>query len=346
MRKLHKKTILRMVCLVLAMVCFGLALAVVDSLNNPGTQEEVVQTTPATEEASDLYADDDGIARVYYDGRWYVLRSNLETILVMGVDDSGEQKDYGSNINSAQADFLLLLILDHDTGSYSGIQLNRDTMTEITTIGALGDYAGTTVAQLALAHTFGSGLQDSCQYTVKAVSNLLFGVEIDHYVALSMDAIGVMNDQVGGVTVTIPVDMTAVDPAFVEGATVTLDGIQAETFVRARQNVDDSTNLSRMKRQQIYMSAWKQAAQEKIENDAGFALESILAISNYMVSDMSVFELSDFSNAMAGYDDQGVQETAGEAVLGDEYMEYYVDEDALYQQVIDLFYQADVSNEA
>jgi LCP family protein required for cell wall assembly len=217
-------------------------------------------------------------------------------------------------------------------------------MTEITTIGALGDYAGTVVAQLALAHTFGSGLKDSCQYTVEAVSNLLFGVDIDHYVALSMDAIGVMNDQVGGVTVTVPVDMTVVDPSFTEGATVTLDAAQAEAFVRTRKDVDDSSNLSRMKRQQVYMSAWKQAALTKMSSDSGFALESILAISAYMVSDMSVFDLSDFANSMAEYTDQGIQETEGEAVLGDEYMEFYVDEDALYQQVISLFYQPDDPN--
>jgi LCP family protein required for cell wall assembly len=344
MRKLQKKTILRIICLILALVCFGLALAVVDTLKNPTTQEETVQTTPTAEVVSDLYAEDDGVARVYYDGQWYELQSGIETILVMGVDDSGEQQDYGSNINSAQADFLLLFILNHETQTYSALQLNRDTMTEITTIGALGDYAGTVVAQLALAHTFGSGLKDSCQYTVEAVSDLLFGVDIDHYVALSMDAIGVMNDQVGGVTVTVPVDMTVVDPSFTEGATVTLDAAQAEAFVRARKDVDDSSNLSRMKRQQVYMSAWKQAALAKMSSDSGFALESILAISSYMVSDMSVFDLSDFADSMSEYIDQGIQETEGEAVLGDEYMEFYVDEDALYQQVISLFYQPDDPN--
>jgi hypothetical protein len=59
---------------------------------------------------------------------------------------------------------------------------------------------------------------------------------------------------------------------------------------------------------------------------------------------MSVFDLSDFADSMAEYADQGIQETEGEAVLGDEYMEFYVDEDALYQQVISLFYQPDAPN--
>ena len=44
--------------------------------------------------------------------------------------------------------------------------------------------------QLALAHTYGSGEEDSCENTVLAVENLLYGVGIDHYVSLTMDGGG------------------------------------------------------------------------------------------------------------------------------------------------------------
>ncbi len=242
---------------------------------------ERVQSTQTDEQVSDPYEDKDGVVRIFYEGKWYIPR-DIETILVLGVDDMGKQKDYGSNINHAQADFLLLLLVNHETKQYT---------------------------------------------------------EIDHYAALSMDAIGIMNDQVGGVTVTVPVDMTKYDAALAEGATVTLDAEQAETFVRSRKDVDDSTNLSRMKRQQLFMSAWKTAMLSRVERDTGFVLESILMISEYLVSDMTAFELSDFANAVAEYEDQGIKETAGKDVAGETYMEFYVDEDLLNQQVVDLFYQ-------
>lgn len=343
MKKIRKKTLLRIFIVLMVIICFAIVLLAVEYFTAGRTSDVSAQLMQASASVSDPYEDDDGVARIYYEGEWYTPR-DVETILVIGVDDYGEQKDYGSNINHAQADFLLLLIVDHETEQYSALQLNRDTMTEITVIGAAGDYAGTTVAQLALAHTYGSGLADSCEYTVEAVSRLLYGVEIDHYAALSMDAIGVMNDQIGGVTVTVPVDMTIYDSALAEGATVTLNAEQAEIFVRYRKDVDDSTNLSRMKRQQIFMSAWKKAMHDKLENDSGFALEAVLSISNYLVSDMSAFELADFASAVADYADQGIQETEGENVIGDVYMEYYVDEELLYQQVIDLFYQMDSSD--
>ena len=48
------------------------------------------------------------------------------------------------------------------------IQLNRDTMTEIQILGVNGEPAVTMTGQLALAHTYGSGEEDSCENTVLA----------------------------------------------------------------------------------------------------------------------------------------------------------------------------------
>ena len=64
-----------------------------------------------------------------------------------------------------------------------------------------------------------------------------------------MTAIRVLNDLVGGVSVTMEEDGTQIDPAFVKGATVRLSGSQAEAFVRARMGLENDTNLARMQRQ-------------------------------------------------------------------------------------------------
>lgn len=334
MRILSKKALARIILVVVIVALFAVALYIVDHYSSR-KNDAVIQSQSAL---SDPYAEDDGVARVYYEGNWYVPKS-VETILIIGVDDEGEQQDYEGNVNHSMADFLMLLIVDHEENKYQALQLNRDTMTEITTEGVTGEYAGTAVAQLALAHSYGSGLEDSCEYTVRAVSDLLYGVQIEHYAALSMDSIGILNDAVGGVEVTVPVDMSAYDPKLTEGAQIRLNAEQAELFVRTRKDVDDSTNLSRMKRQQVFMSSFKNAALETAETDAEFALRTVLDISDYLVSDMSVYELSDFANILIDYEDLGVTETMGKNVAGEIYMEFYVDEDALYEQVIDLFYE-------
>ena len=69
---------------------------------------------------------------------------------------------------------------------------------------------------------------------VDAVSNLFYGMPINGYVALNMNAVAMINDAVGGVTVTVPEDMAQVDPSFAEGAAVTLTGDQALKFTRYR----------------------------------------------------------------------------------------------------------------
>ena len=57
----------------------------------------------------------------------------------------------------------------------------------------------------------------SCENTLNAVENLLEGADIEYYVAMNMDAIGILNDALGGVTVTLEDDFTAADPTHAAG---------------------------------------------------------------------------------------------------------------------------------
>ena len=106
-------------------------------------------------------------------------------------------------------------------------------MTQIQILGVTEEPAGSFTGQLALAHTYGSGEEDSCENTVLAVSNLLYGMEIDHYVSLTMDGVALLNDLVGGVPVEVLDDFSGIDDSLVQGETVTLRGRQALTYVRS-----------------------------------------------------------------------------------------------------------------
>ncbi len=86
-----------------------------------------------------------------------------------------------------------------------------------------------------------------------------------------MDAVPIINDAVGGVTVTVLDDMTSADPALEKGAEVTLQGKQALTYVRTRRGLDDSTNLHRMERQRQYMGELYKGLINKLSGDDGFA---------------------------------------------------------------------------
>ena len=280
----------------------------------------------------------DGREITYYNGTAYARREDLETVLLLGVDKFEGETPEGY-INNQQADFLLLLVMDKQNETCTPIQLNRDTMTQIQILGVTGELAGTFTGQLALAHTYGSGEEDSCENTVLAVENLLYGMEIDHYVSLTMDGVALLNDLVGGVTVEVLDDFSGIDDSLVQGETVTLQGQQALTYVRSRGGLEDSSNLRRMERQRQYLAALQQQLKAAVQQEDGFTLDALLQLNEYMVSDCTVNQLSDLGDSLATYQVSDILTTPGDAQEGEEFMEFTVDEDALQQLVMDVFYE-------
>lgn len=275
---------------------------------------------------------------VWYNGQKYVLRENIETLLLMGLDSyAGESLD--GYVNDDRADFLMLLLFDRDAGTCTSLHIDRDTMAEIQVIGVAGQALGTEWAQLALAHTYGSGMQDSCLYTVQAVSAFLYDTPVDHYLSLTMDAVKLLNDEAGGVTLTVMDDMTSIDPALVQGREVTLRGEQALKYVRSRTGLEDSTNRHRMERQRQYMNALYERLLSCYAEDKEFGAGALLKASDYMVSDCTISALSDLLEEASGYTFVGIDTIEGESVPGEKFMEFYPDEEKLQQLIIDLFYQ-------
>ena len=301
------------------------------------TQDAPV-SSPGPSSAVEADAPVDGREITYYNGTAYARREDLETVLLLGVDKFEGETPEGY-VNNQQADFLLLLVLDEENETCTPIQLNRDTMTQIQVLGVTGEPAGTMTGQLALAHTYGSGEEDSCENTVLAVSNLLYGMEIDHYVSLTMDGVALLNDLVGGVTVEVLDDFSGIDDTLVQGETVTLKGQQALTYVRSRGGMEDSTNLHRMERQRQYLAALQGQLSSKAQSDEGFTLEALLQLNEYLVSDCTVEQLSALGDNLAQYQVSDILTTQGEAQVGEEFMEFTVDETALQQLVLDVFYE-------
>lgn len=274
----------------------------------------------------------------FYNGTAYARREDLETVLLLGVDKFEGETPEGY-VNNQQTDFLLLLVMDKENETCTPIQLNRDTMTQIQILGVTGEPAGTFTGQLALAHTYGSGEEDSCENTALAVSNLLYGMEIDHYVSLTMDGVALLNDLVGGVTVEVLDDFSGIDDSLMQGEIVTLKGQQALTYVRSRGGMEDSSNLHRMERQRQYLAALQQQLKAAVRQEDGFTLDALLQLNEYMVSDCTVDQLSDLGDSLAAYQVSDILTTPGDAQEGEEFIEFTVDEAALQQLVMDVFYE-------
>lgn len=271
------------------------------------------------------------------EGTDYFPRQDITVVMVLGIDKYGVVEPSGSYNNDADADMVALLVFDETNETASALCLNRDTMLEMPVLGIGGKPAGTIFQQLTLAHTYGSGMQDSCENIRTAVSDFLYGLKIDYYLSMNMDAIAILNDAVDGVTVTVTDDFSGVDPSITMGE-VTLRGQQAISFVRTRKGVGDQLNLSRMERQNTYIEGFLASLRQKLEASDSFALTAYADISPYIVTDISSNAFSGMLQRYSDYSFAEIISPEGENVRGAEYMEFYVDEEKLDDLILRLFY--------
>lgn len=270
-------------------------------------------------------------------GVYYFPRQDITVFMVLGIDKYGEMQSSEYHRNSGDADMIALLIFDESEKTYTVLTINRDTMVEMPVLGTFGQQAGTSYGQLALAYTYGTGLEDSCENVKETLQNFIPGLTVDHYLAMDMDAISLLSDAVGGVTVTVTDDFSEVDSELPIG-TVTLKGQQAISFVQSRKGVGSQLNLSRMERQKEYMEGFVRSFKQALKANSTFVVSVYSDISPYIVTDCSSTVISTLSDRYADYELNEVISLTGENGLGEEYYEFYVDEDALLELRLKLLY--------
>ena len=286
------------------------------------------------------------VMAIGYQGHSYVPRENIETTLLIGTDVSEDETRDSRDWEYSLADMLMLIVADKDAKTYTALQINRDTVTTIQMVDDNGQFVDYFQGQVTLANAYGGSPQRCAKNTLDAVRFILMNVEIDHYVTVTMDSVGILNDMVGGVTVEVMDDGIA--PGLVKGQTVKLNGDQALRYVRARMSLDDSTNAHRMERQRQYLDGLMEGFRKSAAKDSSFVMNSLLKLSDYMVSDCNIQKLSDLVNTFMSYKQTDLRTLEGETRYGEtlkdmgiegRYAEFYPDQEALRATVMDLFYR-------
>lgn len=275
-----------------------------------------------------------------YEGKEYVRKENLETFLVLGLDKFEGATSADSHESGIQTDFLMLFVFDNETEQCSAIHINRDTMASVNRLGISGIKIDTVTTQIALAYNYVADNNDKvrCRNTKDAVESLLGGISVDHYLSLTMDSVPAMNDLVGGVEVTVLDDFTGIDNTLIKGEKVNLMGEQALRYVRTRYGLEDSTNSTRMARQQQYINALQEKLLSCIAADDEFVIKLVDTVDRYLVYDSSDHRMQKFAEKFDEYEFLGIREIRGESKLGERFIEFYPDQDSILEIVIDLFY--------
>lgn len=279
---------------------------------------------------------EDGGNIVYYNGHTYQFNKNIATLLFMGIDNR-ELKDNATAGTAGQADALYLFTYDVRSGNIKVLCLNRDIMTDISRYDESGKYYDTSTKQLCLAYAYGDGKKLSAENQVTAVERLIYNVPIYSYYAIDLSAIKILNDDIGGVTLTPEYTFGS----FTKGQQITLKGDLTEEFVRTRDISLLDDNLRRMDCQRQYINAFAGQIIPAISNNFNIPMKLYQDSSKYTVTNIDVSMLTYLASSLA------LKHSGMELVTisgqykdnpNDLFAEFELDQDKFFETILSLFY--------
>lgn len=303
-----------------------------------------VQEVTATEGPEEGWEE----GQIRYQGRKYRYNEDILTFLFMGIDKENNAKTSREYADGGQADALFLFVLDPHEETMVLIPVDRSTMTDVDVYDAQGNYEATVTAQICVQHGFGDGGRESCEYQIKAVRNLFYGIPIHGYLAVNMDAISKVTEMIDGVDLRVLEDVRNGDRKVIlrQGELAHLDGEQAYWYVRDRDSGAELSAEGRAGRQRQFVTALIDKVRRMTRKDITIPIRIYNEISDRAVTDITMDEVAYLAATAGGYhfDEKQVVTIPGRSISGEEngdggFDEFYVDERALYKLILDVFYE-------
>lgn len=266
------------------------------------------------------------------DGVTWRYNTRLRTVLFMGVDTrAGAENKIGIG-NNGRSDTLLLFVIDPDHESVQLITISRDTMTKVDVYDRDRNYLFSGKMQLTMQYSFGDSAARSCQLVKSKISDLLYDLPINYHCSLTLDGILAASDLLGGIKLTLEDDWTDIDPTYTAGSTITLKGEQLERFLRYRDTDVSGSNDVRMSRHGWFIR--QLFSQMGTVGSAG--VEMLLdKLDPYLETDLDADTIKQLTSYHLSDE---ILKVPGETIRGKAHDEYYVDEEACKQMILDVFY--------
>ena len=152
----------------------------------------------------------------------------------------------GTDAQAGLTDVIMLINIDRAQGRMTVMQIPRDTYAAYTD----ASYKKLNGAYISLG---------GAKQTAEFIGDVM-GIDIHHYMCISLETLGKAVDAVGGVEIDLPVDMTYSDPEQglyidLKAGKQTLDGNTAQHFVRFRAEYVNG-DLGRIDAQKLFMAAF------------------------------------------------------------------------------------------
>ncbi len=279
---------------------------------------------------------------IVWQGERYKQKPGVEILLFSGIDR--EMNDLTGVRTSryrsgGQADFLLLLAIDQNSEVIHQLLIDRDTITDVTVLSSFGQETGTRKMQICLSNSYGANRDENARYTMKAVRGLMNDIDIDGYYMIDLAAVDLLSEALGGITVTVPDDMTQVNPLWHKGAVITVSGQEAVSFVQARKNAGDGTNEARMNRQSLFMDSATAALRACIAKDPDAAVQLLTSLESSSATNLSQQWIVDILQQSVSYTVLPPDRLEGKHLINDEgYMEFHVQDGSAEAWIMNTLY--------
>lgn len=344
--KKKRATIITVIILIIVAVILAVIVSfnVVKAVGKNNLKKAVTISKPVLEQKEEVTEEEQVIWQdgwIKYNGKIYEYNEDVLTFLIMGIDKDGEVKEVSYADNAGQADALFLIVLNPADESLKVIGINRNTIADIDVYSDTGAYVKTMRSQICLQHAYGNGLSESCEWQKEAIQKLMYHIPIHGYAAINRNSIVPITDAVGGLDVTvIESGDYGTGTEYLAGDDIHLDGETALQYVWDREDAFGGAD-KRLMRQKQYITTFIGKAKEVIKSNPGIALEIYNAVSKQMVTDMTADEVTYLASEFSGYgfDRDSIVTIPGENVMGEKFDEFYVDEDGLYDLIINIFYK-------
>ncbi len=227
----------------------------------------------------------------------YRYNEDILTFLLMGIHQ--EEK----------ADTMFLFVLDPHEEAMKLIPINCNTMAAVDIYDGQGVYNGAITAQVGIQYGVGGNKKESCEYQVKAVKNLFYGIHISGYLAVDIEDIPKVMALIEGIEL-----------GNIKG--LSSAGISAE---------------ERLEKQSMVLAELILQGKNLVREDFTIPIRIYNQISGNAVTNITADEVAYLAATAGGYhfDAGQIAVIPGESIND----EFYVDQARFHEMVTDIFYE-------
>lgn len=280
---------------------------------------------------------------IVYKGSTYHFNEKVATVTFMGIDTKDFEHPDRAVGEGGQADAIYIGVIDTSTNKLTLLGVSRDTMVDVNVYNKDGKFVNTENMQICLSYAYGDGAHTSCENTLVSLERLFYSLQYDTYFSFDTRALEALTDAVGGVTVTALSEFYSDSQkrTIKEGEEITLYGKDATMYTRSRNINKLDSNNDRMARQNQFIKAFIAKIWDSVKSDPKTVLSLYNIVAENSTTNLTppkmVYLATKAISGLESYTDINYVNLKGEVKKG-EYAEFYPDEEALMETLLDLFY--------